>query len=87
MDMYVEVYQAIIMIMVLFCICTAIVLVAAILLKRHTDKIIAKYEEEYRNSLEILSETKTNDSACDIDKVFANLEKNDIDMSCNIKID
>ena len=43
MDMYIELYQAITMIMVLFCICTLIVVVAAILLKRHTDKIVAKY--------------------------------------------
>lgn len=87
MGMYVEIYQAIIMIMVLFCICTVIVLIAAILLKRHTDKIVAKYEEDYRNSIEILSETMTNDSGCDIEKVFDNLEKNNADMSCNIKID
>lgn len=87
MDMYIELYQAITMIMVLFCICTLIVVVAAILLKRHTDKIVAKYEQDYQNSLNILSETKTNDNGCNIGKVFDDLEKNNIDISCNTKID
>lgn len=84
---YLELYQAIILVMIVFCIITVLLVIVAIILKKKTDKIIAKYEEDYQNSLNILSEVKTNDKGLDIDDAFSNLEKNNIDISCNIKLD
>lgn len=72
--------------MILLVLMTGVMVVFAIMFKRKTDKIIAEKEQEYQNSLKIISEVPTNDNGCDVDKVISDLEKNDMDISCKFKL-
>ena len=89
MDMY-EAYMDLLSMfwycMILMVILTGVMIIFAIMFKRKTDKIIAEKEQEYQNSLKIISEVPTNDNGCDVSKVISDLEKNDMDISCKFKL-
>jgi ABC-type bacteriocin/lantibiotic exporter with double-glycine peptidase domain len=89
MDMY-SAYMGILNVfwycMIFMSIMTVAMVVFAIIFKKKTDKIIAEKEKEYQNSLKIISEVPMRDDGCNVDKVIADLEKNNIDMSCKYKL-
>ncbi len=87
MSNYLEFQHFLAELMIIFCFSVSIVLISFIILKKRLDKIVTKAELDNQNSLQILSEVKSEDIECDIEKVFTELDENNIDLSCNIKID